>query len=220
LLSIESHAFAHASLYSIRSAAWTQVTHQPYPAEYYCPRWQQYALSLYYIFIYLYTVLVGVYATAPFWGRIADHRGPRILLAIGFVGLLVGYSGIRWAYDAGLPTIKNPQGETITGSLPSSHLYLLILCGFLSGAGGNGGLVASVNTTAKSFPDSAVCTLAKYWSHILTKNGKRCSVHRQLGWSYPGSVSPRSCSPLSRMLSSLETHPIFFCSLPSVLPYP
>lgn len=101
---------------------------------------------------------MGVYATAPIWGRIVDRNGPRGLLVMGFFGLLIGYSGIRWAYDAGLPTSTDADGHTIFESLPKSHLYMLVLCGFLSGVGGNGGFAGAVNTTAKSFPDSARAT--------------------------------------------------------------
>jgi hypothetical protein len=37
-----------------------------------------------------------------FWGRIGDSRGPRPLLVGAFIFLLVGYSGIRSLFDAGL----------------------------------------------------------------------------------------------------------------------
>lgn len=95
--------------------------------------------------------LVGVYGTAPFWGWIVDTRGPRPLLALAFVALLIGYNGIRHFYDAGLPT-----GATDISNLT---LCALIVCGFLTGIGGNGGLTSAVNSTAKSFPDSLVSRL-------------------------------------------------------------
>lgn len=36
------------------------------------------------------------------------------------------------------------------------HLVLLVMCSFMTGLGGNAGLGAAMNTTAKSFPASAV----------------------------------------------------------------
>jgi len=87
--------------------------------------------------------LVGVYGTGPIWGRIADSRGPRILFPVAFVFLLLGYSRIRALYDFGAP------GSTVT-------VFALIICSFMTGMGGNAGLSGAINTTAKSFPDSAV----------------------------------------------------------------
>ncbi|EDQ99776.1 uncharacterized protein LACBIDRAFT_315269 [Laccaria bicolor S238N-H82] len=48
-------------------------------------------------------LIIGVYASGPIWGRIVDRRGPRILLACGFMFLFGGYSGIRHLYDEGVP---------------------------------------------------------------------------------------------------------------------
>ncbi|EIN04341.1 MFS general substrate transporter [Punctularia strigosozonata HHB-11173 SS5] len=94
---------------------------------------------------------VGVYSTAPIWGRIADLKGPRMLLCIAFVGLLLGYSGIRHIYDAGLPT----QADSSTkAALPGLTFWILAFCNFLSGVGGNGGLCSALNVTARNFPDS------------------------------------------------------------------
>lgn len=94
---------------------------------------------------------MGVYGTAPLWGRIVDTRGPRILLAIGFVSLLAGYNGIRYFFDIGLP-----QGAT---DLSTVAFCTLVFCGFLTGIGGNGGLGSAMNSTAKSFPDGLVSGL-------------------------------------------------------------
>ena len=96
----------------------------------------------------LNSCLVGVYGTAPLWGRIVDTRGPRILLVIAFVALLTGYNGIRWFYDMGLP-----PGAT---DLSTIGFCTLVLFGFLTGIGGNGGLASAMNSTAKSFPDGFV----------------------------------------------------------------
>lgn len=94
---------------------------------------------------------VGVYGTAPVWGWIVDHRGPRPLLALAFVALLAGYSGIRHFYDEGLP-----RGAK---DMPTLSFLLLVLCGFLTGIGGNGGLTSAINSTAKSFPDRLRATV-------------------------------------------------------------
>ena len=94
---------------------------------------------------------VGVYGTAPLWGKLVDAKGPRILLVIGFVFLLSGYLGIRHFYDAGLPE-----------GVPDLSVFAfgaLVLCGFMTGIGGNGGLASAMNATAKSWPDRAVCAL-------------------------------------------------------------
>lgn len=91
---------------------------------------------------------VGVYSSGPVWGRIVDTRGPRILLGCAFALLLGGYSGMRYLYDTGLPSGVS--------SLSTVGLILLVAFSFMTGTGGNGGLVGSVNTTAKTFPDRAV----------------------------------------------------------------
>ncbi|KAG5643241.1 hypothetical protein DXG03_001290 [Asterophora parasitica] len=92
----------------------------------------------------------GVYSSGPFWGRIVDLRGPQILLVSAFALLLTGYSGIRYIYDSGVP-----EASTTVSTLTFS---LLVLCSFMTGAGGNGGLTSAVNSTAKTFPDKARAT--------------------------------------------------------------
>lgn len=67
---------------------------------------------------------------------------------MAFIALLVGYNGIRHFYDAGLP-----EGKT---DIPFISFIALVVCSFMTGAGGNGGLASAMNATAKSFPDSAV----------------------------------------------------------------
>ncbi|KAF9546306.1 MFS general substrate transporter [Agrocybe pediades] len=93
---------------------------------------------------------IGVYTSGPLWGRIVDKRGPRILLASGFVLLLGGYSGMRYLYNTGLP----PGVESIS----FLGLCVLVLFSFMTGTGGNGGLTSAVNSTAKTFPDKARAT--------------------------------------------------------------
>ncbi|PPQ80753.1 hypothetical protein CVT26_006964 [Gymnopilus dilepis] len=90
---------------------------------------------------------VGVYASGPVWGRIIDKRGPRIPLTGAFLFLLGGYSGIRYLYDGGIPTGKN--------TISTLTFCALVVFGFMTGAGGNGGLTSAVNSTAKTFPDEA-----------------------------------------------------------------
>ncbi|KAI5117521.1 hypothetical protein M0805_009529 [Coniferiporia weirii] len=93
---------------------------------------------------------IGVYSTGPFWGKIVDRRGPRILLACGFIFLFIGYSGIRHFYNS--PDAA--QADTNAERLSHLAFAALVACSFLTGAGGNGGLTSSVNATAKSFPDA------------------------------------------------------------------
>src|SRR5712672_658813 len=95
-------------------------------------------------------ILVGVYMSGPFWGKIADTRGPRLLLIAGFISLLSGYSGIRGLFDAGL-------GNATELSRP--RLVILILCSFITGIGANSSMAAAMNTTAKNFPDHLVSPL-------------------------------------------------------------
>lgn len=78
---------------------------------------------------------------------LVDARGPRPLLAFAFVFLLVGYSGIRWMYDAGLD-----EGE----KLSTVHHFLLLICSFFTGLGGSAGLCGAINPSAKNFPDKLV----------------------------------------------------------------
>ena len=92
--------------------------------------------------------LVGASISAPILGRIVDSQGPRILFVLSFALLLGGYSGIKYLYDTGLPSG--------TSTLPSLSLYILVLCKFLTGCGGFGGLTSSLNSTVKSFPSEEV----------------------------------------------------------------
>ncbi|KIJ58855.1 hypothetical protein HYDPIDRAFT_101889 [Hydnomerulius pinastri MD-312] len=111
---------------------------------------------------------VGVYSSGPVWGRIVDLRGPRIPLIGASICLLLGYSGIKRIYDDGV------GGGTTVSAL---HFAVLVMCGFMTGLGGNAGLGAAVNTTAKSFPDTARATttglvlsgfgLSAFWFSML-----------------------------------------------------
>ncbi|KAH0839347.1 major facilitator superfamily domain-containing protein [Lanmaoa asiatica] len=111
---------------------------------------------------------MGVYTSGPVWGRIVDTKGPRIPLIGASICLLVGYLGIKQMYDDGIG-----NGATVS----TLHLTLLVVCGFMTGLGGNAGLGAAVNTTAKSFPSSARATttglvmsgfgLSAFWFSLL-----------------------------------------------------
>ena len=106
---------------------------------------------------------MGVNTSGPVWGRIVDRKGPRIPLMGASFCLLVGYLGIKQMYDDGVG-----NGTTVS----PLHFTLLVVCGFMTGLGGNAGLSAAVNTTAKSFPYNAVRTLplhlvyAEYPAHL------------------------------------------------------
>ncbi|KAF8075790.1 major facilitator superfamily domain-containing protein [Lyophyllum atratum] len=93
---------------------------------------------------------IGVFGTALVWGRIVDLHGPRILLVSALVLLMTGYSGMRHIFDAGVPASST--------TISSLTFYLLVLCGFMTGAGGSAGLTGAVNSTAKTFPDKARAT--------------------------------------------------------------
>ncbi|EDR02388.1 uncharacterized protein LACBIDRAFT_309717 [Laccaria bicolor S238N-H82] len=88
---------------------------------------------------------VGGSISGPVVGRIVDSRGPRILFVCAFLFLLGGYSGIRYIYDKGIP-------EDAT-SLSAFSFSLLILFGFMTGAGNHCGITGALNTIAKTFPD-------------------------------------------------------------------
>ncbi|KAF9493728.1 MFS general substrate transporter [Pleurotus eryngii] len=90
---------------------------------------------------------IGVFSSAPVWGRCVDRYGPKPLFATAFVLLLTGYSGIRYSYHAG----------AIPSDFPSSGLRFasLALCNFMTGVAGTAGIMGSVNTTARTFPDHA-----------------------------------------------------------------
>ncbi|KAG6883709.1 hypothetical protein C0993_004493, partial [Termitomyces sp. T159_Od127] len=92
---------------------------------------------------------LGVYSSGPVWGRIVDTYGPRIPMVSAFVLLLLGYSGIKLIFDAGVPENSN--------SISLFTSSILVLCGFMTGAGGNAGLTGAVNSTAKTFPDKTSC---------------------------------------------------------------
>ncbi|KIY46796.1 MFS general substrate transporter [Fistulina hepatica ATCC 64428] len=87
---------------------------------------------------------VGVYSTGPAWGRIVDTKGPKPNLAAGFIFLLIGYSGIKYYYDTGLP-----DGTSLTGF----SYFNIGLFAVLTGAGGNAGMCSAMSAVARSFPD-------------------------------------------------------------------
>ncbi|KAI0666143.1 major facilitator superfamily domain-containing protein [Trametes maxima] len=73
-----------------------------------------------------------------------------MMMVIAFLGLLSGYLGIRQFFINGLPDDE--------ASLSFLSFCTLVLCGFVTGIGGNGGLVGTMNATAKSFPDKTRAT--------------------------------------------------------------
>ncbi|CCM06575.1 uncharacterized protein FIBRA_08853 [Fibroporia radiculosa] len=70
---------------------------------------------------------------------------------MAFFALIIGYSGLRYYYDSGLP-----DGVS---SLNFFGICMLAFLSFLTGIGGNGGLVSGMNSTAKSWPDRARATM-------------------------------------------------------------
>lgn len=108
---------------------------------------------------------VGFYSSGLYWGRIVDSHGPRIPLACSFLSLLVGFSGIKYFYDFGLPA----EAKTLS----NMGFSILVFCAFLTGCGGGGGFAATVNSTAKSFPDRAV-RLYNYNKQTKKKHCAHC----------------------------------------------
>ena len=98
------------------------------------------------------TLSVGGSISGPVVGRIVDSRGTRIPFVCAFLCLLGGYSGIRYIFDKGIP-------EDAT-SLSMFSFSLLILFGFMTGAGNSCGITSALNTIAKTFPDRMVCCMS------------------------------------------------------------
>ncbi|KAL1719424.1 major facilitator superfamily domain-containing protein [Schizophyllum commune] len=88
---------------------------------------------------------VGIYASAPIWGKLVDRQGPKRGFVRAFTLLLFGYTGIKVLYDAAI-------------TADARILAALIICSMATGAGGNAGSTSSTNAVAKSFPDRARAT--------------------------------------------------------------
>ena len=111
---------------------------------------------------------VGVYGSAPFVGKLADSRGPRLSLTLSFALLLVGYLGIKGVYDASEGNTEPAGGGT---------LFTLIIFGLLSGIGSTAGYFAALNTVAKSFPNKIVSPnpdLLQHHAHPLLDAANDC----------------------------------------------
>lgn len=93
---------------------------------------------------------VGVYGSAPFAGKIADLKGPRFPLTLSFTLLLIGYLGTKAIYDAAEGNTEPARDRT---------LFMLMLCGLISGIGSMAGYPAALNTVAKSFPNKIRTTV-------------------------------------------------------------
>ena len=87
------------------------------------------------------------------------------LLISSLVSLFVGYYGIRYFYDAADSNPESSAPEKLLNvdagsgdgmSTLSLSFLLIVFCMFLTGCGGNSGLCACINATAKSFPDKTV----------------------------------------------------------------
>jgi len=139
----------------------------------------------------------GTYGSGPFHGKLVDARGPRPSLIIAFFTLSVGYLGTRMIFKAGLEQGQE-QASTAT-------VALLILCGFLTGNGGSGGLASSLNAVAKSFPEHVVSN-KNISKQLRTHVDSLIVTRRELalqGWCYPASDCQLSCSLRSHIRPSL-----------------
>ena len=72
------------------------------------------------------------------------------LLILSFLFLFGGYTGLRGYFDAGPSSDKN---------LPLLSLIALSTFSYVTGAGGSAGLIASINSTARSFPERLVSSI-------------------------------------------------------------
>lgn len=94
---------------------------------------------------------MGVSTSGFVWGRIVDHKGPRIPLFSASILLLIGYMGLKQMYDDGVGT---------AATVSTLHLILLVVCSIMTGLGSSAGICAAMNATAKSFPSTAVRVLS------------------------------------------------------------
>jgi len=97
-------------------------------------------------------LIAGFYISGPVWGRIIDARGPRIPLIGAAACVFIAYAGTKRIYDDGIGT---------STSLSPVLFALLVVLAMFIGFGANAGLNSGVNTTAKSFPESAVRILPR-----------------------------------------------------------
>lgn len=143
----------------------------------------------------------GTYGSGPLHGRLVDARGPKPSLVIAFFTLSIGYLGTKMIFDAGL---KEGQERASTATV-----VLLIICGFLTGNGGSGGLTGALNTVAKSFPERIV-SVRDVSDQFCAYADSLIHPHREpalQGWYCPASGCQLSCSPRSHIHSSPGTPP-------------
>ncbi|KAF8531646.1 major facilitator superfamily domain-containing protein [Gautieria morchelliformis] len=121
---------------------------------------------------------MGVYTSGVVLGRIADKHGPRLLLVLASVFLFAGYIGLRGYFDAG------PSSEDV---LPLFSLIVMSALSFMTGAGGSSGLIAAMNSTAKSFPEHLRATTVGF---VLSGFGLSAFFFSALArWFFPDNTS-------------------------------
>ena len=101
------------------------------------------------------------------------------------------------------------DGISDASTISVMHFALLVVCGFMTGLGGNAGIGAAINTTAKSFPPSSVCALSLAFMPS-TCNLMLVSVALPLVLSCRVSASRPSCFLCLRKHSSREIHLAFY----------
>jgi MFS family permease len=150
---VEEESFSLTAPYytSVLSSARRTSQHQPHHPQHHRLKREWCVspfFSTHFPLVICFVSPVGISLSAPWWGRIVDSRGPRILLAAAFLLLLTGYGGTQYIFDAGLP----PNASTIS----TFTIILLILCACMIGIGSSASITGAVNSTAKTFPDKAV----------------------------------------------------------------
>lgn len=92
---------------------------------------------------------------------------PFRLLLSSFACLCIGYSAVRLFYNG---TVSLPTDPATTFS---PAVLALMFWEFVTGVGGNAGIAASLNGTAKSFPDHSVRSFSDRYlsSHLDAASG-------------------------------------------------
>lgn len=109
--------------------------------------------------------MIQVYLTGPFFGYLADRKGPRSLLFAGSILLGIGYFGLFWSYENGGGALEGGIGKA--GNEASNleeavrrdgvPMPLLALFSFMTGLGSALGNTAGLNSVARAFVPATVC---------------------------------------------------------------